>query len=43
MQSAQAIKDAEEYEQVFLKYVEICNLAIEQNKNKFPYTEILAA
>jgi len=40
MQSAQQIKDAKDYEQVFQQYLEICNRAIEQNKNKFPYTEI---
>jgi hypothetical protein len=32
--------DADEYERVFQQYLEICNRAIEQNKNKFPYTEI---
>src|ERR1700722_14636227 len=32
-----------DYEQVFQKYLEICNQAIEQNKNKFPYTEIWGA
>jgi hypothetical protein len=40
MQSATEIKDAAEYERVFQQYLEICNRAIEQNKNKFPYTEI---
>jgi len=40
MEAAQKIKDAHEYEQVFQEYLEICNRAIEQNKNKFPYTEI---
>jgi len=33
----------QDYEQVFQKYLEICNQAIEQNKNKFPYTEIWGA
>ena len=40
MNTAQIIIDPAEYEQVFQKYLEICNRAIEQNKNKFPYTEI---
>lgn len=43
MQLAKEIKDAEEYEKVFQQYLEICNRAIEQNKNKFPYTEIWGA
>ena len=37
------IKDAAEYERVFHQYLEICNRAIELNKNKFPYTEIWGA
>ena len=40
MLPAEQIKDTEEYELVFQQYLEICNRAIEQNKNKFPYTEI---
>ena len=40
MQLAEKITDAEEYERVFQQYLEICNRAIEQNKDKFPYTEI---
>lgn len=40
MSSQNKIKDAAEYEQVFQQYLEICNRAIELNKNKFPYTEI---
>jgi hypothetical protein len=40
MQLSNTIKDAAEYEQVFLQYLEICNRAIEQNRGKFPYTEI---
>jgi hypothetical protein len=40
MQAAQKVKDAKEYEKVFQQYLEVCNRAIEQNKNKFPYTEI---
>lgn len=43
MESAQAIKDAEDYEQLFQQYLEICNQALEQNKGKFPYTEIWGA
>ena len=43
MSSENKIKDAAEYEQVFQKYLEICNRAIELNKNKFPYTEIWGA
>jgi len=43
MKSAKEIKDAQEYEEIFQKYLEICNLAIEQNKSKFPYTEIWGA
>ena len=41
-----AVKQVEvikEYEQVFHKYLEICNQAIEKNKSKFPYTEIWGA
>lgn len=41
--SAQQIQDDEEYEQVFQQYLEVCNRAIEQNKHKFPYTEIWGA
>lgn len=43
MKPAEKIKDAREYEEVFQKYLEICNRSIEQNKNKFPYTEIWGA
>ena len=43
MKAAEKIKDAKEYELVFQKYLEICNRAIEQNRNKFPYTEIWGA
>ena len=43
MQLAEQIKDAEEYERVFQQYLEICNRSIEQNKTKFPYTEIWGA
>jgi len=40
MQTLEKISEATDYEQVFQQYLEICNRAIEQNKNKFPYTEI---
>ena len=40
MKAAEQVKDEAEYELVFQQYLEICNRAIEQNKNKFPYTEI---
>jgi hypothetical protein len=33
----------EEYELVFERYLDICNQAIERNKDKFPYTEIWKA
>lgn len=40
MKPSNKIEAAAEYEQVFLQYLEICSRAIEQNKGKFPYTEI---
>ncbi len=43
MEPAQKTKDAKEYEQVFQQYLEICNQAIEKNRDKFPYTEIWGA
>lgn len=43
MKSAQQIQDDAEYEQVFQEYLGICNLAIERNKSKFPFTEIWGA
>lgn len=43
MQASNKVKDAIEYEHVFQQYLEICNHAIEQNKTKFPYTEIWGA
>lgn len=43
MPTAKTIQDAQEYEEVFKKYLEICNQAIEKNKQKFPYTEIWGA
>jgi len=39
-------KDAasvEEYERVFERYLDVCNQAIEKNKDKFPYMEIWQA
>lgn len=30
----------EEYERIFERYLDICNQAIEKNKDKFPYMEI---
>jgi len=43
MKSESKIKEAEEYETIFQQYLEICNQAIEKNKNTFPYTEIWGA
>jgi len=43
MKAAEQINDAKEYEQIFQQYLEICNQAIEKNRNKFPYTEIWGA
>jgi len=43
MPSAKKDKDAQEYEKIFQEYLEICNQAIEKNKDKFPYTEIWGA
>ena len=40
---AQENEDTIGYEKIFQEYVEICNKAIEQNKGKFPYTEIWGA
>lgn len=37
---AESSSATQDYEQVFQQYLEVCNRAIEQNKNKFPYTEI---
>jgi hypothetical protein len=33
----------EEYERIFERYLDICNQAIEKNKDKFPYMEIWRA
>src|SRR5665213_2180587 len=41
-----AVKDiatVEEYERVFERYLDVCNQAIEKNKDKFPYNEIWKA
>ena len=38
-----SVKDAatvEEYERVFERYLDVCNQAIEKNKDTFPYMEI---
>ena len=35
--------DENEYERVFERYLDICNQAIEKNKDKFPYNEIWKA
>src|ERR1700721_2899269 len=43
VEQAQQTKDGQEYEKIFQQYLEICNRAIEQNRNKFPYTEIWGA
>ena len=43
MGTSQKNKEAQDYELIFQQYLEICNRAIEQNKNKFPYTEIWGA
>lgn len=43
MKTTPKTKETLEYEQVFLRYMEICNSAIEKNRNKFPYTEIWGA
>lgn len=43
MEVIQDSKVADDYEQVFQQYLEICNRAIEQNRDKFPYTEIWGA
>jgi hypothetical protein len=33
----------DEYERIFERYLEVCNQAIEKNKDRFPYTEIWRA
>ncbi len=33
----------EEYERIFERYLDVCNKAIEKNKDKFPYMEIWKA
>ena len=37
------IATVEEYERVFERYLDICNQAIEKNKDRFPYMEIWRA
>ncbi|MDX2027953.1 MAG: hypothetical protein SFW62_04900 [Alphaproteobacteria bacterium] len=41
--AAKDIATVEEYERVFERYLDICNQAIEKNKDKFPYMEIWKA
>jgi hypothetical protein len=36
-------KTVEEYERIFERYLDLCNLALEKNKNRFPYKEIWTA
>lgn len=33
----------EEYERIFERYLDVCNQAIEKNKDKFPYMELWKA
>ena len=40
---AQGTASVEEYERVFERYLDICNQAIEKNKDTFPYSEIWKA
>jgi hypothetical protein len=40
---AKIISIQEEYERVLHQYLEVCNLALEHNKNKFPYKKIWGA
>jgi len=35
--------DVEEYERIFERYLDVCNQAIEKNKDKFPFIEIWRA
>ena len=37
------IEVVEEYERIFERYLDVCNRALEKNKDKFPYTEIWGA
>lgn len=39
----QKAESVEEYERIFERYLDICNQAIEKNKDKFPYMEIWKA
>jgi hypothetical protein len=41
--TAQDSATVEEYERVFERYLDVCNQAIEKNKDKFPYMEIWKA
>lgn len=41
--STETNETLEEYERIFERYLDVCNQAIEANKNKFPYMEIWKA
>ncbi len=36
-------KEKEDYDKLFHQYINVCNRAIQNNKNKFPYKEIWSA
>lgn len=36
-------ESVEEYERIFERYLEVCNQALEKNKDRFPYKEIWEA
>jgi len=37
------IETVEDYERIFERYLDVCNLALEKNKDRFPYKEIWKA
>jgi len=37
------IETVEDYERIFERYLNVCNLALEKNKDRFPYKEIWKA
>ncbi|MFZ4761766.1 MAG: hypothetical protein ACOYK8_03000 [Alphaproteobacteria bacterium] len=43
MEKQENIPEIDVYDKIFRQYVEICNMAIAKNKDKFPYTEIWGA
>lgn len=43
MDAAEETDEGHKYEAVFQEYLNVCNQAIERNKNIFPYTEIWGA